>query len=445
MHVLTKRGVARLAVIAVVSMACLLLILLYLWDSGSPPAVTVNPECPHHGGELALPAGITNVPEYHDCQRLIEPDGLKYGALAGIYARFGLDRLVIQTVENPAVLPPDSAAVPSDLVVPVGGPVRIPGVRLTSVAALVALDRELRAKARAVGEINSYDLPYSPLAIIKGLNCLFVVRVVSAPGAAYSYRAIMFNVPDDNVCKGSAPLTGGTWLKATYLPPESGKPPFLPVARWDWDTDHNKQFIGILCQPDWCEISDDQTVASRPRDVTVASPAAEAAWEQKGRYDEQRLAVMGTTGLEPSAVLATASPHEKLGTYREEDFRSTWLHVANTVLPSPLQIYEAKLNFHQGSIPGLSNQVYLCSGGRFRCLGFFAGLATLPMRCWKSDGRNWWSKIVSSDGSVRYRCVTRRTQDGVDPPAAVRWRWKMNDETLWERCGTGCCEVEGGS
>jgi hypothetical protein len=53
--------------------------------------------------------------------------------------------------------------------------------------------------------------------------------------------------------------------------------------------------------------------------------------------------------------------------------------------------------------------------------------------------------IVSSTGKVSYRCVTRRTHAGVDPPAAVRWRWKMDDETLWERCGTGCCEVEGES
>lgn len=443
MRVRDERGFSLWMIIAsIVAVFVLLFVVMYLMDNGSPPDAGANPECPHAYQELALSAQITDIPEFHDCQKLISEDGKTYGTLAGVFARFQLDSLNIPTVYNDAfVLPEDGTTEGPTLT---AGP--IPGVRVRTTTQLLVIEREIRARAVAVGEVLSWNGPYGPLGVAQGMSCLFVVRVARAVGAPHSYRALMVNVSSDQACLGQAPSSGGTWLRVSHLAP-SGGTPYPPVARWDWDEANRRQFIGILCQPDWCEVGDPTTVPPTPRDVSLATPAEEIPWEHKGRYDEQRLAIPNTGGgLIPSQVLATASPHANLGSYGRQQFYGDWLPVASTVLPTAIELYRTKFNFGQGSVPGVTNQVSLCAGSRMTCLGWFQALMTMfTIRCWKSEDenpKNWWARIVSSNGTTAYRCVTRRIHPGVDPPAAARWRWKMNDEGLWTRCGEGCCEVQ---
>ena len=232
-----------------------------------------------------------------------------------------------------------------------------------------------------------------------------------------------------------------------YTPPAQGDPPFPAVARWDWDAAHKKHYVSMLCSSDWCEIGDTDLEPVQTRDVTQGTRAEQIPWEQKGRYDEQRLALLKANGtLYPSGVLATASPHPNLASYTVESFND-WKPVANTVLPAELPIYYQKFNFGMGSIPGITNEVSLCHSKRFfGCIPFLDALGTVfTIPCWKSeDGKIWWSRIVSSTGRTKYRCTTRRTHgmEGMDhtPPPTARWRWKINDEGLWTACAAGCCE-----
>jgi hypothetical protein len=61
----------------------------------------------------------------------------------------------------------------------------------------------------------------------------------------------------------------------------------------------------------------------------------------------------------------------------------------------------------------------------------------------------WWLRIVSgTPAKAKYFCVHRRGHEdiaGLDIPGIVRWRWALNDETIWIRCLEGCCEAEAGS
>ena len=64
-----------------------------------------HPECPHDwdshnqppgyitGGRFALPGPITNVPEFHDCQKLIVVSGTDkvYGELAAVFVRYQIE------------------------------------------------------------------------------------------------------------------------------------------------------------------------------------------------------------------------------------------------------------------------------------------------------------------------------------------------------------------
>lgn len=433
---MNRRGLAGiwwLVIVLVVGLVLVILISMLLDNTRQLPADTNNPECPHHyDTALALPAAVTNIPEYHDCQRLVNLDNETYGALAGVFVREHLDSVVI-----PEVFVPMRPGIPGGFD-PLGN-------RLNSaIIPTPQQEQQFRANAIAVAEIKSWDPGYGALGVYPGLNCLYVTRVRSSP-TTYGYAALMIRVigPDDAVClPQGAPQQGGKWLKVWHTSPTPGDSPFPAVARWDWDTQHRKHYVSMLCSTDWCEIGDTDLTPEPARSVTSGTRAQQIPWVHKGLYDEQQLAILKADGkLYPSGVVATASPDPALATYTEASFQE-WKPVAQTVLPTDLQVYYKKLNFGVGSIPGITNQVSLCYGPRFfGCIPFFDALQTILMPCWKSeDGRIWWSRIVASGGRTRYRCTTRRTHGMEHVPATARWRWKANDEGLWTRCAAGCCE-----
>jgi hypothetical protein len=433
----------------------LLIAIMIWWDSkGTAPPNEQNPECPHTQHELTLPENTTSVPEFHDCQRLVGRDGKTYGTLAGVFARKGLGDLTINTVDQnvPVV---DTSGAFTGILGPTGDTALIDG------PSLVTLETRLRHAAVSVAQIESYDSAYRPLGIVKGHNCLYLVRLQPPNGAPYSYRGLMIaEVADPQTCFGEPPATGGKWLTVYHTLGPAAGPGFPAVSRWDWDAHvnpdgngppHNKQYVSMFCGRDWCDVGDADLVPVPQHEVTLASAVEEVPWEQKGRYDEQRLAIDVSGTLRPSAIVASAFPTAELDSYTDASFGSVWKHVANTVLPAEIDVYRKKFNYGAGSIPGITNQVFVCSGWRFHCMPFFTALQTLlTVHCWKSAGNSadpsdrqiWWAKMVGSDGSIQYRCVTKRIHPGVTPPTAARWRWKMRDEGLWTRCGEGCCEVE---
>src|SRR5690606_32553339 len=174
-------------------------------QGGNSLAVASRPECPAHDFEVTLidtvrgqavsrtfnqvpVAGpISDVPEYHDCQRLALGNSRKFGPLVAIFASNQLDSLL-----------------------PVG-------------------DSGQRPMMHAAAEILSYDGRYGPLHVEKGFNCLHLRKL----GGAWEARITPVGLNADECLKPFDPNSGFT-LPARELPHRLEGEHVPPVARWDW-------------------------------------------------------------------------------------------------------------------------------------------------------------------------------------------------------------------
>src|SRR5262245_42597861 len=113
--------------------------------------------------QAALAGPITNVPEFHDCQRFLT-GGRKpgYGPLVAIFASFKLDSIPQRNVETS---------------------LKSSGYSAYRVAA---------------AEVYSYDGDYDPLGIHMGFNCLYMAVDTSTQ----TWHARMQAVPKDTNCLG---------------------------------------------------------------------------------------------------------------------------------------------------------------------------------------------------------------------------------------------------
>jgi hypothetical protein len=95
------------------------------------------------------------------------------------------------------------------------------------------------------------------------------------------------------------------------------------------------------------------------------------------------------------------------------------------------------------------NVLSYCRGSRAACgVPLLPNPGELAPECGDLDvPDHWWVRIVSaSQADTMYRCVTRRGHagqlGGKTIPATARWRWLLDDETIWKECVEGCCQVE---
>lgn len=408
-----------------------------LWRLRQRPTPTPTPTvteaafgCPEHEIQIrayehylvdTIPIAPTTgaIPEYHDCQRFVV--GKEFGPLVAIWAA--------ESVAN--YFPPLK-----------------PGLSDT-VAYAVAEILDL-----GNGPTGSSTVPenYPQLHIEKGFNCLYLWR----SGAPDRFEARMVFQPersDLNGCAGTRPLdrqlTGMPALSvnATLFDPGDNLP---PVARWDWDSVRNVQYISIWCGRAWCEVgpSDGFTPSVAADADPAVNAALDAAYESasdfadspgrwkalktvKGWYDQQRLEVWdGPNHLVPSDIVGTIVPHPVLGaimkagpTAGRPSFEQHWMPAAYIHVP---KAYSLK-TFQLGA--GVS-RMYLCHGTSAQCSGA------------KPDTTEtvWFSKLVSPGLEPQYRTVKYDDHGGQTlPAAAARWRWLETDGTTWLRCGGGCC------
>ncbi len=399
-----------------------------------PPQV--RPECPQNGAwtkvlpalgnadgsRLRLPGAITDIVEFHDCQQFIVPDSttgaLRYTSLFAVFARFRLDT----AYQAPRGIAFDPATM--------GTPMAI---------------------------ILAFDNTYEPLGIKSGFNCLYFYYRKNGNGGLATVSARMVPVRRQSqrcVLPLPAGSTVGTELAVDARAYRSEIP---PVARWDWDDSNKMQYIGIRCQEAWCEVKPTIRAAGAVFKSSVSrfAPASMA----KGWFDEQTLAVPGLASGEPprvSRIRATFMPAPDLGDQKMSDpaqsrFSAQWVSVASVGLDADDGGYSSKLNFERTPRDSALNQVALCflrvdsAFGR-RCFPTAALRPDCPVET-KNSGR-WYARVISSSGRTRYFCVTRRAHDHmpnmppVPPiPGIVRWRWAIDDETMWIRCLQGCCEA----
>lgn len=486
-----RRGLVAGSVTAAIAGAVLVAGCVGVLAAQQPPPRTtrdtaremmVRPECGGHETQtIPLSGLITNIPEFHDCQRFIHDGG--YIARFAVFVAYNLDVIVRS-------LTPDTAT----------ACMRVPWVPTRgadsswndpAVAARMARTRAealVRAGCRVVATTgyvlvpvmgaaittiyNFGTVPYRPLGIDPGFNCLYLAR---DPWTG-RWRAKM--VPNGQVnpdCPRQVPdldAVRGKDLEVRESGPAGfGLNDYPPAARWDWDPVAFEQYVGIKCLAAWCEIGAPGFTSSPAHAVstnTIATTAATTTmwppWEPvsasaptfkdarrvaeiKGWYDEERLAAPSPdSALHPASVWGVIFPHPGLGALTSSSFLRTWQHVADAVLEGTTPPYgTTKLNLGEGT-----NLIYLCSGEVQTDCGIDTTW-TDPRRnpptgrqlCDPStDGRRWWAKIVDPLGRTEFRCVYRRDHGRIVMPAAARWRWKETDQTVWIRCDDGCCDLQ---
>jgi hypothetical protein len=396
--------------------------------------------------EIPVAGPTTNVPEFNDCQRFVIGD-TAYDSLYAIFAAFHLERL-------PSMLKP----VLSDTNGRLGRkPDTLSNADTTnSLTGGGATASSGVTSALSYAEIYSWGGTYAPLGIEPGFNCLYMFK------ESGRLRARMIPVASrDSACvqriTNPIAVTEGKELVVLSDPsnPMDGAADrdFPSVARWDWDAQNMKQYIGIKCDvANWCAVGDSDLVPSAQQaESPPADPIPNEAPSQaeqgrvfriKGWYDSQRLAVLGQDGKpRPGRIWGRIFPHPMLGKHNaRSSFRYPWVHVA-TVLVNGSYSGRA-VHFRKGW-----NKIYLCTGSAEEC--HVTGL----VQCADHGTGVWWAKIVPPKpwywpfSKAYYRCVYQRDHsaqalaENYTIPAAARWRWLADDETTWERCTEGCCET----
>ena len=377
---------------------------------------------------------ITDIPEFHDCQRLIDSTG-HYDSLYAIFAAFRLESL-------PSSFYHDSSANQSGQ----------------------------QYGVLPVATIYSHGGTYPPLGIEPGFNCLVFFRRFNT--SAWSAKMVPWGGDTDPDCtRLYDPYTStGTELEVRPLPQDFEPNDFPPVARWDWDSRLHQHYVGIACGPTWCEVGKSgfhpsgsyATPALTWKELggvlpSPASPKFNRVFKVKGWFDVQRIenTASGTMTVGP---LGFVFPHPLLDSINEagglDAYSMTqWNHVANAVVVGDYP----KWNFTNGV-----NQIFFCYGTMDHCgmsdnlprvSGSPTQLSMCPLDPTNHDFR-WWAKIVSASDKTAYVCVQRTdhslqlgayNQDkgtSIRIPGAARWRFLPNDAGDWISCPTGCCTIK---
>ena len=415
---------------------------------------------------------ITDVPEFHDCQRF-RLNATAYGPLVAIFAAWELDSLDIHAARDAGFQPP---APPADLVAPLpqtpGRPQVTPSIAGTRPAPIsqprsgrgvpgpgatvLPGGRGSGMAARRIGALIlnlGQEYRVDNFVIRPGYNCLYM-------WLAPTWQARIVPVPTDSACL--KPILPDTFSTGTgnlkVIPDWSGgtRDDYPPVARWDYDETNRQYYIGVKCGLAWCEIGGANFSPNPPYRGPFPAEVARVR-RIKGWYDEQLLAVPGPSGtLVPSRLKGTLIPHPALGRYTATDFDGKWSVAAYVALdggsPQEFDHYMNKYNLTRAAVGDpveRLNRIELCQGTRGKCGISFWEKPTCGGLNFIGMGQvRWWARVTSpASPKPRVHCVARidHTSVGRHIPGTARWRWIIGDETSWTRCIEGCCEMDNNS
>jgi len=388
--------------------------------------------------DIPLSEPVTNIPEYHDCQRFLTGTD-SFGATYAVFVAFRLNGVL-------PGLPGANAHVP-------------------------------------VATIYTPDGVYDYLGIKPGFNCLFLMNGGGHWAATIVARG-QGSANKDCAAAGINP-TGPNSKSLRVIPNDYGggfaPEDFPPAARWDWDSLHKKQYVGVRCGRAWCEVGDSDLVPSPGYGGGLQFPTLQnmtkPRWATrvqtiKGWYDWQELSVLQGGTTVPSHIRGFLIPAPALDSinwlawHEKPDlslkyYRGRWVHVAYAVLDGNYP----KWNFKLGV-----NKISLCYGTTTDCpiphppppleASFATPLSSCPPDP-THDTLRWWARTesdVNADGSrkpstkVTYACIKRMDHhsdlqgwEASNPnvsysiPGAARWSYHPNDEQTWTSCPTGCC------
>jgi hypothetical protein len=459
------------------------------------PASPAVYECPHYwtadsggpfpGTTIPLVGAITNVPEYHDCQRFVKKD-MKLDAIYAIWVRDSIEQFYQRVNATPVAAPS----------IPFGSALDEASGNFASGDSSGAVTSS--ARGGIVGVIWT-EGKYDALGLIPGWSCL-LARWKLKSGTSQidptTYTAAIAHVNKPRDCLSTRSLSATLKLAVDVMP--LGQRDFVPpVARWDWDEHAKEQYIGMWCPSGWCEFHKPKYHSSARWNSTSAPYVGSLGTviRQKGFYDEQLLTDPSSNGnsLEAGGTIrGTVFPEPGLTGRSVGNYTGQWLPVARISLSTAPASYHQKFGYssHPSAPNGTDNVVSLCfkSGTplRLRSPSIIAnsnpvspnpaGSQPLPAQAGNPlakkapvgvqqvvplpcggigaekpcvrDVRNngyWYAKFAGADGAEpKIRCANfRKAPDGVTIPPVVRWRWVMSDEVIWIPCPGGCCEGGG--
>lgn len=443
-------------------------------------------ECPHDftpfldstvvPGELTLPGRITNVPEFHDCQRFIVTKGEGFGYLP-VFAIFGAWDLPARW--DSVVAHPDTSHAEARITYPIDS--------MSADLATTADFNRVRSPAPSPPSANPALSPnsrsgwgfveilaegkYVPLGIGPGFNCVYLFMTQSGLQA----RMVQFGGREPDCALPVDPDTlAGTDLQVRR--PRNRwhqrAEDFPSAARWDWDPEHKIQYFGVKCGAGWCEVGPPGFLASTIPILPSVPDEAASYWHRvrhiKGWFDQQRLApAQGKDPLSPEAGWGEVFADPLLQKAVVATFSDRWVLVARARMDASLPDYATKWNLGPAGAQNKENLLYFCHAvwsvcyGKARNVRAFAHgynpADTRTPECGddrdydgvlEPDKGTWWVGIVSTSGGVRFGCVIRRDHAkdfaayGLSPNGTARWRWRDDDETIWASCAEGCCQVQ---
>ncbi len=407
------------------------------WGYGhaSPPPPP-RPECPHEWPEglkmeLPVPGPISNVPEFHDCQRFLlnKSGNLAYGSMEAIFVRYKIDSVFDSTE-----------------------PLHIPDTLYhTSPWYAILTPPTATTHLAIVGQVLSYG-NYTLLGIQSTYSCI-LLEWDAAPSPPM-YRAWMVPVPSGTRC-GLPPLTlPAAHIKELYVTPVTFANDAPPVSRWDWDPIAREQYIGMVCPTGWCELHAEQG-------YTTSSSHGGTPSIMKGWYDEQYLASYVSGALTMDGSFGAIFPDPTLGGRSVASYTGQWLASAWVTLNHQSANYAPKLNLEPGSpmmnpladlvhpdVARQYNEIELCfSTGAKRCPNQDLVKHPCPPDHWTEGTQSyvgtWFARETPVGGhNPTYSCTQFRSYPGFQAPPTVRWRWDLKDETMWISCPLGCCQVK---
>lgn len=451
---------------------------------GCPPPEreAFSPKCPEHlegwlaadsaeGGVRILtvnsiPASgdFGNLPEVHDCQRLITADdsGQKsYGPLGVLFASENLMGLFGSPAPEGTQYPVRAAATinswPDDypaLHLPPGWSclylVRMP--QLTAMhRRLYEVRQDSLAVTRAVGEALRTHARTAVDSALVGADLRDAARAtreaLESQEPRFSYVAYVLEVDYPERCDGPASaelLAKAPSLRVAATPVTAllDDRQFMDgrgfsAARWDADFANggHSQHISIRCGDAWCDVMPQDAAGPVPDLIPEGLPH-DALTALKGWYDQQYLAVPDPVNpgrLVPGPTLATYVPVSGIAGFALSDFK-VWKTVGYIHLSGASGYYKDKLNLSEG----------------LNTVSLLRGPLPSPLRpareCREPAKHNpdpWWVQVESATGEKSYYCSYRHQHAGGSNllPGFVRWRWLDDDETTWQRCPEGCCPI----
>lgn len=411
---------------------------------------------------FVTPGPITDIPEFHDCQRFIREDRAAYDSLFAVFAAYNLDAIMAGLGIDPVVWTTSNAAVATvtaaGTVTTIAGgvatiigrstvePARSAAVTLTVNPAASAADTAMsltngttasvsRRPGVTIAMTGSFGAPtssvlaaaqiytnsggYPHLGIGRNFSCLFIY--FNTQGQLVGNMVAVGDLGSGvDECTSSVNHNDDQGTKLRVIRSLVSDPNAHPAAaRWDFDPVNQRYYVGIKCGNAWCEVG--AGVGTLPLTQSAAfvststDPGVVRVMRGKGWYDQQELAWLppaapGATApaLAPSGIRATVFPAPNLDALAGPADFNKWKETGyialdvSAAVSGAAQFYKDKLNLDPavaGSTLAGLNTISMCYGTRFEC----KVPSTYKGRSYCADvsyfrDRYMWARLTPSSG-----------------------------------------------